>query len=77
MPAVIGVVNVRLFGVSGDATQLIRGNEARVVKLFIRREESIGEISKKLKELDIIIAGSHLTYNRSLFTRLPKLRPRK
>jgi len=74
MPAVIGVVNVRLFGVSGDATQLIRGNEARVVKLFIRREESIGEISKKLKELDIIIAGSHLTYNRSLFTRLPKLK---
>ena len=74
MTAVIGVVNVPLFGVYRNVSELIEGQDVRLVKLSVNAQASASELSGELKEFDIVIAGSSPIYNKDLFRRLPKLK---
>ena len=70
----IGVVNVDLFGAFRDPSELIAGMSVKLEKISVRRDESLDLIVEKLKALDVIIAGSTPTYDRRLFSRLPRLK---
>lgn len=74
MPAKICVVNVRLFGVVGNIHQMLQGQDIELTKVYINADAPIEEKCEKLRDSDIIIAGSTITYNGELFRRLPKLK---
>jgi len=70
----IGIVNVDLFGAFRDPSELIAGANVKLEKVSIMRGEELNSIIKKLETLDVIIAGSTPTYDRRLFSRLPRLK---
>lgn len=74
MSKVLTVVNAKLFGVAADVSQLLKGQDIILTRTFAKKSDPIDEIAKKLKDADVIIAGSQPIFNRELFSRLPKLK---
>ncbi|MEM0223499.1 MAG: hypothetical protein QXJ99_03775 [Thermofilum sp.] len=74
MPAKICVVSVRLFGVVNNIHQVLQGQDIGLTKVYINADAPIEEKCEKLRDSDIIIAGSTITYDGELFRRLPKLK---
>ncbi len=74
MLAKIYAVNLRLFGVASDVSKLLHGHNVELTRVYVGEDVPIEEKCEKLKEADIIIAGSIMTYNGELFRRLPRLK---
>lgn len=76
MQAKICVVNVRLFGVASNIRQMFHDQDAELelTKIYIDTDASIEEKCERLKDSDIVIAGSTIIYDGELFRRLPRLK---
>ena len=74
MPGVLAVVNAKLFGVAGDVSHILKEHDVEFVRIFAKKTDPVDEVARKLKDVDVIIAGSQPIYNRELFEKLPKLK---
>jgi len=74
MNAIIGVVNVPLFGVYCDVSKIAKPQDIEITKVALSRQASLKEISNRLKDFDVIIAGSSPIYDKRVFENLPKLK---
>ncbi|MEM4488669.1 MAG: NAD(P)-dependent oxidoreductase [Desulfurococcaceae archaeon] len=74
MSKVLTVVNAKLFGVAADVTQLLERHNVTLTRAFAKKTDPVEEIARKLRDADVIIAGSQPIFNRELFSRLPKLK---
>lgn len=74
MTSIIGVVNVRFFGLAENISSLIRDEDVKIEKFMTREDQPIDSIIEKLEDVDVIIAGAYPTYDRELFRRLKRLK---
>jgi len=74
MPQVLAVVNAKLFGISSDISHILKEHNVELVRIFTKKTDPVQDVAEKLKDVDVIIAGSQPIYNRELFKRLPKLK---
>ena len=74
MNHVIGVVNLRFFGLYTDPAKLAGSEDVKFIRVSIARDAPDSEIREKLGEVDVVIAAATLIYNKRVFRLLPRLK---